>query len=152
MFGGGVEAALGQLLDVARCAARDALDRLDVIREATRGQARTLAFQFGTPPLPGQASLAPRSMLALPWVVERQVVEQSVLDVYATHGRYAFAGYVANVGDGPLRLAWLDVGGAPSGELTLPPSATVQVPCVIRGVIVSPVENESGAVVQVSLS
>lgn len=149
---GGVEAAVERVRDALTCAVRDVLDRLDVVREATRGQARTLAFQFGTPPLPGQSSLAPRSMLALPWVVERPVEAQATLDVYTEHGRYAFAGYVANVGDGPLRLAWLDVGGTPSGELTLPANATVQVPCIIRGVVVSPVEGERGAVVQVSFS
>ena len=151
MFGG-VEAVLAQLLDALRCGARDVLDRLDVVREATRGQARTLAFQYGTPPLPGQSSLAPRSMLALPWIDEQPVEQQMTLDMYVAQGRYAFAGYVANVGDAPLRLAWLDVGGTPSGELTLPPSATLQVPCIIRGVVVRPVDGESGAVVQVSFS
>ncbi|MEF2280363.1 hypothetical protein V3W47_18880, partial [Deinococcus sp. YIM 134068] len=87
---------------------------------------------------------------ALPLIFEGELTERLRLDVQEVAGRFSFAGYVANIGDMPLRAAWLSVDGGNSGLFTLPPAATVQVPCIIRGLLLEPVEES--AVYQVSLS
>ena len=52
---------------------------------------------------------------------------------------------------GAFMAAWIGHGGQVSGSFSVPPAATVQVPCIVRGVVVLPVDGEP-ARYQVSLS
>lgn len=136
-----------------------ALDKIrghaGVIETGTTGTARTLAYQYGTPPQSGTPGFAPRSMTDGPYVREAQDgddQDQHIrLDVYQEESRYAFGGYLANIGDSKFRAAWLLANGSTSGMFTVPPSATVQVPCIVRGVLVERVDGEFAGY-QVSLS
>lgn len=142
-------AKLEQLYDQLLCSLRDLTRHTRDVETGTTGTARTLAYQYGTPPATGTARLAPRSMTALPLVAEGELSGQRVtLDLLEQQGRYGYAGYVANIGDDPIKAAWVGVDGANSGFFTLPPSATVQVPCIVRAVMF---EGAAGAW-QVSIS
>lgn len=145
MFGA-VEAVLAQLLDALRCASRDVLDRLDVVREATRGQARTLAYQFGSPPEVGARNLAPRSMIQLPYIWEGDVQQQTKLDFLADAGRYVSSGFYANLGETPVQVVLVGIDGQVSAAHTLPPGATVQVSSFLAGVVVLPGDEGEGRV------
>lgn len=152
-YGKAAGAKLAELYSQLLCALQSVVTATREVEAGTTGTARTLAYQYGVPPVPGQrAQFAPRSMTALPWIAEGETAEQITLDVLDSAGRYGFSGYVANIGDEPLRLAWLSVDGGNSGLFTLPPSVTVQVPCIVRGVIIEPAEDSSAARYQVSLS
>lgn len=153
-MGGWWDALGGQVRDL-----RDALVcRLDELVTATGnnaaaviGTARSLAYQYGTPPEAGALNLAPRSMLELPWIAEGSTPDQVTLSRWDIEGRYGFAGYLANIGDAEFMAAWIGHGGQVSGSFSVPPAATVQVPCIVRGVVVLPVDGEP-ARYQVSLS
>ncbi|MFB9994499.1 hypothetical protein ACFFLM_21310 [Deinococcus oregonensis] len=114
------------------------------------GTARTLAYQYGMPPAVGTDRLAPRSMTSLPLLFEGEVEAGRVtLDVGKDHGRFVFSGYVANIGDVELKAAWMGVDGGSSGFFSLPPAATVQIPCILRGILL---ESRDGAAARYQVS
>lgn len=121
------------------------------VATATTGTARTMAYQYGVPPLVGDTRLAPRAMTTLPAVVEGGLTESVTLDMFEMTGRMAQAGYIANIGDNPIYAAWIAVDGSHSGLFTLPPSTTVQLPCILKGVMFTPKDGQYGEY-QVSLS
>lgn len=147
-----VNSSVNEVLDRAFCALGKLVEKSGVIETGTTGTARTLAYQYGRPPEVGTPNLAPRSMTDGPWVQEDTTTEPRVtLDKYATLGQYAYAGYIANIGENEYRAAWLLYNGSTSGMFSLPPGATVQVPCILKGVIIETVDGQA-ARYQVSLS
>lgn len=141
----------GELYDRLLCALGDLARHTRDVETGTTGTARTLAYQYGSPPPVGAARLAPRSMTALPIIQEGPVSagERVRLDLLESAGRYGYAGYLANIGEEPLSAAWLGFDGGSSGLFTVPPAVTVQVPCIIRGVLI---EGQGSTVYQVSIS
>lgn len=151
-YGAAASAKLAELYDRLLCALGALNKGIDGVETGTTGTARTLAYQYGVPPMVGSnAQLSPRSMTSLPLIYEGEAAERVRLDVQEQAGRFAFAGYVANIGDVELRAAWLGVDGGNSGFFTLPPAATVQVPCILRGLLLEP-GPDGPARYQVSLS
>lgn len=150
-WGDAAGAKFAELRDALTCRLDQLVTAAGLTSTGTTGTARTLAYQYGTPPEVGAPRLAPRSMTALPWVIEGTTAERVRLDVLDQQGRYGFAGYVANIGEGEMLAAWVGVDGSTSGLFTVPPAATVQVPCIIRGVLLEPVDGEP-ARYQVSIS
>ncbi|MEF2280398.1 hypothetical protein V3W47_19055, partial [Deinococcus sp. YIM 134068] len=105
-YGAAAGAKLAELWERLLCALHSVKDATDSVETGTTGTARTLAYQYGTPPAVGSnAQLAPRSMTALPLIFEGELTERLRLDVQEVAGRFSFAGYVANIGDMPLRAA-----------------------------------------------
>lgn len=151
-YGAAAGAKLAALYDRLLCAISGLGGKVDGVETGTTGTARTLAYQYGVPPMVGgSAQLSPRSMTSLPLIFEGEAAERVRLDVQESAGRFAFAGYVANIGDVELRAAWLGVDGGNSGFFSLPPAATVQVPCILRGLLLEP-GPDGAARYQVSLS
>lgn len=108
----------------------------------TTGTARSLAYQFGVPPQAGAHELAPRTMTQLPTVYEGPTSEEKRLDMHTDTGRYATAGFIANIGEEPFKFVLLGVDNAPSGHITMPAGASMQLPCIVSGLIVLPVDGK----------
>lgn len=108
---------------------------------AATGAARSLAYQFGEPPMPGaDARLRPRAMVALPVVFEDTVTEATTCDVLERAHRYACAGFYANLGADPFRVVLVGHDGQQTAPHTLPPGATVQLSGFVSKVVVQPVD------------
>lgn len=157
-FGAWPQAAarqLGEQFDKLLCATRDTAAHCRDTATAVIGMARTLAYQYGAPPESG--TLTPRSMTELPHAVDYDLdelpsgVRRLQLDLVEIRNRPAQAGYIANVGDVPLVVAWVGVDRTSTGMFRLPVGASLQVPCIVRGVLCESAPGESGGVLQVNV-
>lgn len=151
-WGKAAEDLARQQWEMLMCGVRTIVERLTDVATGTTGTARTLAYQYGTPPqAQSNSKMAPRAMTALPVIQEGDVVARVIVDVLEGYGRYAYAGYIANIGEATIKAAWMGADGGTSGFFTLPASGTVQVPCIVRGVIFEAADPNQAGQYQVSL-
>ena len=92
--------------------------------------------------VPSEAAerFTPRLITTLPYVAEAVTTGRVELQVEQEHGRPVTAGFYANIGENPFRVALVGVDGRTTAEHTLPVGSTIQISCAISRVIVAPIE------------
>lgn len=106
---------------------------------------RTLEYQFGMVPSETAERFTPRLITTLPYVAEAVTTERVELFVEQEHGRPVTAGFYANIGEAPFKVALVGVDGRTTAEHTLPAGSTIQISCAIARVIVVPIEAQESA-------
>ncbi len=110
-------------------------------REAAQMQARSMAFEFGVVDGADTPQIAPRRLSSLPVIVEATTTKRDTVDVQAINqGRAVSRGFYANLGDTPLMVTLIGVGGQSTIPHTVPPATTISLTCLVSQVIIDPVD------------
>ncbi len=107
-------------------------------KSTAQGAARTAAVlerEFGTAP----ADFPARRITALPVVLEAAATAPQELKLQdANQGVPVLRGFYANMGDAAFKVRLIAVDGTESGEHTVPPNASIEIRCALRGLRIIP--------------